>query len=46
MTAGAMQADREPCIAAGMDHCPTKPIRIDALVDALETSPRPGQGMT
>jgi CheY-like chemotaxis protein len=30
-----MQGDRELCIAAGMDDYVTKPIRVDALVEAL-----------
>jgi CheY-like chemotaxis protein len=35
MTANAMQGDREMCMAAGMDDYVTKPIRVDALVEAL-----------
>jgi CheY-like chemotaxis protein len=35
MTANAMQGDREMCMDAGMDDYVTKPIRVDALVEAL-----------
>ncbi len=38
MTANAMQGDREECLAAGMDDYITKPIRVDALVEALNNA--------
>ena len=38
MTANAMQGDREECIAAGMDDYVTEPIRVEALVEALNNS--------
>jgi CheY-like chemotaxis protein len=38
MTANAMQGDREACFAAGMDDYVTKPIRVEALVEALRSA--------
>jgi signal transduction histidine kinase/CheY-like chemotaxis protein len=35
MTANAMQGDREECMAVGMDDYLPKPIRVQALVEAL-----------
>lgn len=35
MTANAMQGDREDCLEAGMDDYISKPIRIEALTEAL-----------
>jgi CheY-like chemotaxis protein len=38
MTANAMQGDREMCMDAGMDDYITKPIRVEALVEALNNA--------
>jgi two-component system, sensor histidine kinase and response regulator len=38
LTAHAMNSDRDRCLAAGMDRYLSKPIRIDALAEALRDS--------
>jgi HPt (histidine-containing phosphotransfer) domain-containing protein len=49
MTANAMIEDREACFAAGMDDYVAKPIRPDALAEALRQAhplARAGEGST
>jgi signal transduction histidine kinase/CheY-like chemotaxis protein len=46
MTANAMQGDREECLAAGMDDYVTKPIRVEALVEALNNTQPRAEGRT
>ncbi len=42
LTAGAMESDREKCLAAGMDGYVAKPFQMHDLLDALEAhAPKP-----
>jgi two-component system sensor histidine kinase/response regulator len=44
MTANAMRGDKEQCLAAGMDGYVSKPIRSDALFEAIRTVLEPTAG--
>jgi signal transduction histidine kinase/CheY-like chemotaxis protein/HPt (histidine-containing phosphotransfer) domain-containing protein len=40
LTAAALESDRERCFAAGMDGHVSKPLRVEALADALDSHVR------
>jgi len=46
LTANAMQGDKELCLAAGMDDYVSKPIQVEALIEALENSKPAWQDVT
>ena len=45
LTAGAMQDDRERCVAAGMDEFLAKPLNVDSLVATLARFAREAVGI-
>jgi CheY-like chemotaxis protein len=46
LTAAAMVEDRQACLAAGMDAFLTKPVRPEALLEILQTTPARGEAPT
>jgi len=38
MTAVAMEGDKDACLAAGMDDYISKPVRVEEIVRALEST--------
>jgi signal transduction histidine kinase/ligand-binding sensor domain-containing protein/DNA-binding response OmpR family regulator len=46
MTANAMQGDRDLCLQVGMNEYLTKPIKLDALVDALQMASLSSKGIS
>ncbi len=43
LTAHAMAEDREKCLAAGCDHCDTKPIELPRLLERIQAQLSKGQ---